>query len=193
MRRVAPLLVLVALTGCGKSDQLFPLRIGNEWTYNVKSGLSEFVSKVTVSRNIPVAGVQGFELSSPMGISRLVWKGDILYATVLSGSRFNPPLPMLNASEEKHTFRQAVRMYSGGKTYEAEATVAQETQTHTRDGRKFKATMTTTLLRMKDREVEIKSVYAPGIGLVEQTQRTQAVAGGSRKLFDLQMDCISGP
>ncbi len=195
MKRVLPLLFLAACFGCGKPDRLFPMQVGNEWTYNVKTTLAEFVTKISISRRVPVAGVEGYELTSPMGVSRLAWKGDVLYASALSGTRFNPPLPILNAAEEKHSFRvQNLRMYSAGVTYDVDATVEQEAQAHTRDGQKYRATITVTTLRLKDREIQIKSIYKPGIGLVEQVQRTQTNGSGdSRKLFDLQMDCISGP
>lgn len=195
MKRLAGLLPMALLaSGCGSSHPLFPLREGNEWTYSVKTALSEFIAKVKVSGRVPVAGMDGYELTSTMGVSRLVWKGDVLYASALSGTRFHPPLPLLRATEEDHSFRQQVRMYSGGKTYDVDATIDQKTQPYTRAGRRFRATVTTALLRLSDREIEIRSVYAPGTGLLEQVQRTRSIGqGDSRTQFDLQMDCISGP
>jgi len=194
LKKLIPLALPPIPLGFGRSDQLFPLQVGNQWTYNVKTALPEFISKVTVARRIPVAGVEGYELTSTMGTSRLVWKDKVLYATVLSGSRFNPPLPLLRDTEEKHSFRQKLRMYASGKTYEVDATVDQETQPYTRGGKRFRATVTMTTLRLKDREIEIRSVYSPGTGLMEQVQRTRNLgADGGRTQFDLQMDYLSGP
>lgn len=185
------MLVLV-LTGCGVDDKLMPLRVGNEWSYNVKTGLPESVASVKVSRELPVAGQAGYELNSPMGVSRLTWKGELLVATVIGNSRFNPPLPLLNSIDQKQTTKWVGRMYAQGRTYEATATLTQEPSPLTREGRKHQAVKTVLLIRLPSRELEVQTWYAPGIGILNQVQRTRQGTEGVGR-FDIEMDYLSGP
>jgi len=186
------LIGLVLLAGCGADDRLMPLRVGNEWSYDVKTGLPESVASLKVTREVPVAGIVGCELDGPMGISRMAWKGETLIASVLGNSRFSPPIPLLNSIEERHTEKWSGRMYSHGKTYDAQATLSQEPTPLTREGRKYQATKTVLLLRLPDRELEIQTWYAPGYGILNQVQRTRT---GSESVgrFDVELDYLSGP
>lgn len=192
MNRRWVLLGLVLIAGCGADDRLMPLRVGNEWTYNVKTGLPETVAGMKVTREVPVAGIVGYELDGPMGISRMTWSGERLVASVLGNSRFSPPIPLLNSMEERHTETWKGRMYSHGKTYEVQATLSQEPTPLTREGRKYQATKTVLLLRLPDRELEIQTWYAPGYGILNQVQRTRT---GSENVgrFDVELDYLSGP
>lgn len=192
MNRRWALIGLVVLAGCGADDRLMPLRVGNEWSYDVKTGLPESVAALKVTREVPVAGTTGYELDSPMGISRMAWKGETLIASVLGNSRFSPPLSLLNSIEERQTTKWDGRMYSHGKTYEYKASLSQEPTPLTREGRKYQAVMTTLLLRLPDRELEIQTWYAPGYGILNQVQRTRS---GSESVgrFDVELDYLSGP
>lgn len=169
-----------------------PLRVGNEWSYNVKTGLPESVASVKVTREVPVAGKTGYELMSAMGLSRMTWKGEMLVATVLGNTRFNPPLPLLNSIEQKQTTKWTGRMYAQGRTYEADATLSQEQTLLTREGRKHRAIKTVLLIRLPNREMEVQTWYAPGIGILNQVQRTRQGTEGVGR-FDVEMDYLSGP
>lgn len=183
--------VLIAC-GCSQGDPLFPLRMGNEWSYSVKTGLAEYVESIKVSKELPVGGRQGYELTSSMGMTRLAWVDGVLLATALTGTRFNPPIPVLTSSEDTATLKWKGRMYSGGHTYEADATVTQSPDALHRDGRRLAAIKTATLIRLSDREIEIQSWYVTGTGLVNQVQRTR-MQGQESGRFDLEMDYLSGP
>lgn len=186
------LLAIVFVAGCGNDDRLMPLRVGNEWSYDVKTGLPESVDKVKVTREVPVADTVGFELSGAMGLSRMAWKGETLVASVLGNSRFSPPLPLLNSIEEKQTTKWKGRMYSQGRTYEATATLSQEPTPLTREARKYQAVKTTLLIRLNDRELEVQTWYAPGVGILNQVQRTRT-GDESVGRFDVELDYLSGP
>lgn len=186
------LLAAFALIGCGADDRLMPLRVGNEWSYDVKTGLPESVASVKITREVPVAGITGYELNGPMGLSRVAWKGEMLVATVLGNARFHPPLPLLNSIEEKQTTKWSGRMYSLGRTYEAQATLSQESTPLTREGRKYRAIKTVMLIRLPSRELEIQTWYAPGVGILNQVQRTREGGEGVGR-FDIELDYLSGP
>lgn len=169
-----------------------PLRVGNEWSYDVKTGLPETVAVVKVTREVPVDGQVGYELDGPMGISRMTWKGELLIGSVLGNSRFSPPIPLLNSIEERQTTKWKGRMYSHGKTYEAEGSLSQEPTPLTREGRKYQAIKTVLLLRLPDRELEVQTWYAPGYGILNQVQRTRT-GGENVGRFDVELDYLSGP
>ncbi len=184
--------VVLVLAGCGADDKLMPLRVGNEWSYGVKTGLPETVASVKVTREIPVAGKTGYELTSPMGISRMTWKGERLVATVLGNSRFQPPLPLLNSIEQKYTEQWEGRMYAQGRTFAARATLSQEPVPLTREGKKHRAIKTILLIQLPSQELEIQSWYAPGVGILNQVQRTRQGTDGVGR-FDVEMDYLTGP
>ena len=192
MRTLALAGFFILLAGCGSPDQLFPLRVDNEWSYSVKTGIPEYVEEIKVTKRVPVAGIQGYELASAMGISRLVWKGDTLFATALTGTRFNPPMPLLSSAEEKATFPWEGTVYSGGKAHKATATLTQTSEPLIRDGRKTPTTKTVLLVRLADRELETVTWYAPGTGMIMQVQRTKK-QGQTDGQFDLQLDYLGGP
>lgn len=185
-------LPILALAGCGSSDQLFPLRLDNEWSYSVKTGIPEYVEEIKVTKRVPVDGIQGYELQSAMGISRLAWRGETLLATALTGTRFRPALPMLSSADDRATFQWEGTVYSGGRAYKGKATVSQSSEPLTRDGRKTNATKTILVLMLPDREVETVSWYVAGNGLVMQVQRTKK-RGRADAEFDFQLDYLGGP
>lgn len=190
--RVLPVLAALFIAGCGADDRLMPLQVGNEWSYDVKTGLPESVASLKVTREVPVADQTGYEISGPMGISRLTWKGEMLVASVLGNTRFHPPLPLLNSIEEKQTTKWSGRMYSQGRTFEAEATLSQEPTPLSREGRKYRAIKTVMLIRLPSRELEIQTWYAPGVGILNQVQRTREGGEGVGR-FDIELDYLSGP
>lgn len=188
----ALLVIVAAMAGCDSRDNLFPLRVGNEWSYGVKTGLADYVEAIKVSRQVPVAGVQGYELTSSMGITRIAWKGETLYARVLTGTRFEPPLPILNGAEEKHTYRWEGSIYSAGKAYKGTATIEQDAESLTQSGHKLNTIKSVITVRLPDREIRTESFYAPGTGLVNQVERT-TLNGQETARFDVEMDYLSGP
>src|SRR4051812_5776034 len=95
--------VALLLGGCGSGNDYMPLSVGNEWTYTVSNGFSERVQNVKVTRRVPVAGTQGFELQGPTGMSRMAWKGNTLYASVLPNARLLKAVPLLIANDPKAT------------------------------------------------------------------------------------------
>lgn len=192
IRRFALGLLITVLAGCGADDRLMPLRVGNEWSYHVKTGLPEAVATVKVVGEVPVAGQTGYELSGAMGLTRLTWKGELLVATVMGNSRFHPPLPLLNSIEERQTTKWKGRMYSQGRTYEGDGTLSQEPASLTREGRKYRAIKTILLLRLSERELEVQTWYAPGVGILNQVQRTRQ-GGDPLGRFDVELDYLSGP
>jgi hypothetical protein len=83
------------LSGCGTNDEWMPMKVHRRWTYRVRAGFERHTVPITVSREITVASTTGFELASPLGVSRLAWKSGHLVAESMVNARFIPPIPLL--------------------------------------------------------------------------------------------------
>lgn len=181
--------IVVAGIGCSKSNDIFPLKVGSEWRYSAKNHLGQFLHSVKVTREIPTSVGLGYELRGALGDSILAWDGAILRASVLAGTRFNPPIRLLNASGKTATLTWKGKAYAGGKTVDASAVVTQGEGEWNSDMRR-KATKTTMVLTMPDKTLTIETLYVAGIGPVSQSQRETT---GGISDFELSMEHISGP
>lgn len=184
------ILSLAALAaGCGGGgNELYPLKVGNHWSYTVNNGFASYVQNVQVTREVPVAGGKGFEVSSGMGVSRMGWKGSVLYATMLPNSRFpTSPLPLLVANDPKASRTWNGQIESAGAILPAQATLHQSTESLNVNSRKVDATKVVVTLRLpKSTVIELETYYAKGIGVVMQKQRTNGK-------LDVGLEYLSGP
>jgi hypothetical protein len=194
MSRIGGMSILLAfgLWGCGSESDLFPLAVGNEWSYNVKNGLTEYEQSVKAVRQLPTAGTMGYELQGPMGISRLAWKSDALYASALPNARLDPPLPILLAGSGKDTRVWRGQIEALGQTSQAEALIRQEPESITHGSQRHSAIKTVINLKYSGREIELQTWYVKGIGPVRQVQRTTEGQQATEQ-FDVAMEYLAGP
>jgi hypothetical protein len=178
------------LGGCSSGERLFPMQVGNTWTYQVKNGMAEFVQPVKLVRTVPVNGVEGYELSSPMGFSRLAWKDRVLYGSVFSNLRANPPIPMLDARRDKTELKWKGRVFFSGKPYDALGELQQEPFKKDAQGRERKGIRTTLTIQFDGKSMEIQTWYVPNVGPISQVQRTFE---GRTERFDVSLDLLTGP
>jgi hypothetical protein len=166
---------LLGLAGCRGGPSLMPLDIGHKWTYIVKSPRSfdTYVTPIKVARRISVAGVEGVELTSDLGVSRLAWVGDGLMAERLIGTQFSPPLPLVFGTNETYE-----RPWKGQVTFVDNASPATATQSQKAfddfplGGKKIHTIISTIHLKTAARSIELLTWFAPGRGIVQQEQRT---------------------
>jgi hypothetical protein len=184
--RTAPLLTLLLAVGCGGPTDLYPLRVGADWTYRVTTGFAESVQTIKVTRRVPVAYTSGFELDGPMGISRLAWRGGTLYAEVLPNTRIYKPMPMLVAGDPKATERWTGMVEVMGSAQKAQEFLHQEPDSIELGSKKYEAIKATLNLKLPDKEVELETWYAPGIGPIRQEQRTNGK-------LDMKVELLGGP
>jgi hypothetical protein len=190
MKALLPVLALALLAGCKTQDRLFPMKVGTYWKYDVQNGLAVFPGTVTVARNVPVEGVMGYELESELGTSRVAWKNGKLIATVLSGMRANPALPLVDGTKTKSTEEWKGRLFTGGKTVPCTAKLSQMPETYNKGTRELKTTKAILAIYLPDREIELTTWYANGIGPLSQVQRSKQ--GGTVR-FDIGMEHLGGP
>lgn len=183
-------IAIAAIAGCSKPHDLYPLKVGNQWQYTANNHLGVFLHTVKVTRETPTPLGMGYELRGSLGDSIVVWDGPILRATVLSGTRFNPPLPLLDSTRAEAELSWKGRMHSAGKTLEATATLKQ-TNTEWGTGNKVKATQTDLTIRSAERTVTVTTIYVRSRGPVSQTQHV-SIANG-QPAFEVSLEHLNGP
>lgn len=162
-------LVALAVAGCGGSESLMPLRVGEKRNYIVRFPFYGTVEAVTVAGRTSVAGVEGFELQGNLGMSRVAWKGGSLVAEVLNHSRFAPALPLMPASR-KASWSGTVHLLNS--PFPAEAKIEQAEVQDQLLGRALPGRKSVVRLRVPDlnRTITVESTFLYGIGLVRQVQ-----------------------
>jgi hypothetical protein len=177
----------VVVAGCGRGgNAYFPMGIGSEWTYSVSGKLSATLAKSKCTKRVAVGGELGYRLEGTLGDSKVLVQGDVVKAGELGGTRYLPPITLLDASKIETLKAWRGTAIIGGKPVEASADITQREQSYTQNGRKIPAILVTTVLKYGDKEIESSALYAKGLGLVEQTHRVN----GS---FASRIEYQSGP
>lgn len=176
----------VAVAGCGAGgEEWMPMEPGRTWTYHARGGFVGYVEPVTVERAIAVAGAPGFELRGPLTTARLAWRDGKLLAEQVGGTRYVPPVPLLAPESEKSRDwsgrAQVLNVGLGAK-----GTLTQDREKLDLGGRQVDTRVTTLLLEMPRRRVEIRTWFAKGIGIVRQTQHTNGIQ-------DVAIDLVRWP
>jgi hypothetical protein len=187
------LLGLLTLVGCQRpSTAPMPLAEGARWNYAVFVPPQRYFDELKVGEPISVAGTNGFEVSSNMGVARLGWKNGILYASQTANARFEPALPLYTPtirpkaepgkSEPDENYRGTLT--AGGETIRVTGRVFREEklQAITANGVEYKAILCEAALVGGGRRFNLKTWFVNGIGIVQQEQRING-----RLLVQLQM------
>ena len=186
--------IAVGLVGCGSRDDWFPMKVGKHWTYQVRAGFDRRVEPVKVLRPLAVASSAGFELTGPLGVSRLAWKKGILLAESTVSVQFIPPVPILvtgaDLSKEKNKskpveYRVATwhgRVIVIGKERPGSAVLTERNEVIDFGSRKVPTILATLSLKVGLNEIVLKSWFQQGVGLIQQEQRTNGA-----RVIQLQM------
>lgn len=178
-------IALVLACGCARTNY-FPMALGDAWTYSVRTGLGiTSVEQVKVTRSLSVAGTGGWELSGPLGTSRLAWKDGVLVGETFSNLRFEPAIPLLVGGEKKaeRTWRGKVRHL--GTDLDAVATLSQSPGKDRLGTRDVEVLRTVLTLDLPGSKVIVESAYTERLGLVRQRQETSG-------RFDVALEYLGG-
>ncbi|AIE85384.1 hypothetical protein OP10G_2016 [Fimbriimonas ginsengisoli Gsoil 348] len=156
------------------------MEVGRATTYIARFGFDSRIEPIRVARRLSVAGEDGYELSGPLGVSRLAWQGGVLYADQAANAWFSPSLPMLAEDEKPRSWHG--RLVSMGRVQPASAKLVHKKTKVDIGSRKIDAILATLTLRLPTGTIQLESWYAPGTGLVQQEQRTNG-----KRLLQLQM------
>ena len=125
-----------------------------------------------VSRRIAVDGVEGYELTGPLGTARLAWHGTRLVAQALGGTTYDPPIPLLDSRlpqapvEWRGTVTAPVGICDG-------AAKLRHYADHTQFASKQTPAIETVLeLQAGKRRIELRSWFIYGVGLAKQEEHT---------------------
>lgn len=160
-----------------------PLEAGRAWTYTFRTGFQTFVETVTVGDAVAVGPVMGRTLSGPMGTSRLAWRGDLLVASRLAGTAFDPPIPIgvqTSAKEASRTWHGRIEAF--GISRGAHAALKLSRERLAVGGMKVQTVKTELTIVAKGSvasgsvpgatRIEVTTWFRPGVGIVRQEQRT---------------------
>ncbi len=164
------------LHGCSAAPNPMPLDLGREWTYAVSAGFQKFVEPVRVVGRVPVSKTEGYKLEGPLGTSHLAYEDGKLIASKFANSSFEPPLPLLdtrlkNESKPK-SWAWTGSLRSFGYDRPASATISQSKTKVDFAGESIDAIRTDILIRSKSAQIELRTWFRPGYGIVQQEQRT---------------------
>ena len=190
------------VVGCGSRDDWFPMKKGKHWKYQVRSGFETRVEPVSVLRPLAVASAEGFELTGPLGTSRLGWRNGTLYADLSSNAQFIPAVPLLvpgvqhSKEEQRHIDEQKKKLKAGirikkddliddkpaatwhgrvvvlGKERAASAVLREVAETIPLGVRNVATIHATLTVKLPNGNIVLESWYQQGVGLVQQEQRT---------------------
>lgn len=171
---ILTIIAIPLLCSCSRSPDLFPIEIGKSWKYVVTSGMSKTVATLKVTGRTPVDGVRGYELTSELGNFRVAWKDGWLIASDLAGTRFSPPMPILHADYKGViTWKGTVEAMGRAMSATAELTQAWGDKESRQDGKQ--GVLVKIRMAVGGKTIETESIYMPGIGLAEQSQRVDGL------------------
>ncbi len=172
MIRWLPVLFILPLVGCGNAQQkLMPLDAKAVWTYQAEPGLQSETVDIKVSGQVPVLDVNGYQLTSTWGNSRLAWKGDILLASELGGTRYQPPIPLLQTIPKAGKAEWKGTISVADKSIHATATLELK-DTEARIGsRDLPSTESVLTLKAGPDTHEILTWFVADYGIARQEQR----------------------
>jgi hypothetical protein len=150
-----------------------PLRVGRSWSYLARAGFDTYVTQLQASKQVPVAGTRGVELTSDLGASHMAWVGNALVADRLINAQFEPPLPLVYSTAETYE-----RPWKGKVTFIETSWPARATQSQSTDddltfeGHKLHCVRSVVKLQSEKGSIELITWFSDGIGIVQQEQRT---------------------
>lgn len=150
-----------------------PMQVGRSWKYSVNTGFDSYVLPTKVVRELSVANTRGYEISGPLGTSRLAWTKRGLVAEKLNNSQFVPPILLLSSGDTGAGVVWSGTVTNVDRSQNATAVLRQGTDNETTVGlEKLRATRSVLTLRLGKSDVELISWFVPERGIVMQEQRT---------------------
>jgi hypothetical protein len=177
-QRIAWSLVIgLSCVACGPDHSWLPLDAGRSWFYIVNDS-TKAEKKVypvlwRVGREIPVAGSMGRELTSELGVMRLAWKDSTLYMSESPTVTFAPAIPLFGDDRRETRWKGLARW--GSQRYDATARVTMTDEKIQQGTHDVAAKVSTVLLSLPNRGVELKTWFVAGTGIVRQEQRINNV------------------
>lgn len=203
----AALAVSACLLGCGEDTSYMPLEQGSQWSYTVFDS-AELPTHIEVAKPTRVGKEMGWELKSPhLGPLTLIWEGGVLKTTLISGTSFDPPLPLLSvkagfieAGKEAQATKErqlgivqwSGRLMIAGQWHEAKARLTQTLLEKDDPDKKLarskaEGCRVQMVLEWDDQSREITTSFVKGRGIIRQTSKLAGKEGSVSMIY------LSGP
>lgn len=164
------ILVPILLCSCSRGERdLMPLEVGNTWTYSLNTrDVGESLETLSIARRIALGEFVGYEITGDTGRTVVAWAGGVLLASELSGTRYEPALPLI-PGEPESTWEGVVVV--NGETTRASAKIARSKSTYELKNQARETVLVEhTIYIGEDTPMVIATHYADGIGILEQRQ-----------------------
>jgi hypothetical protein len=179
------LLVFPLTLSCSSGSSYMPSDIGTTWTYKVRTGFgAQHVVDTTITKRLSVTGAEGFELSGPLGATRMAWKDGTLWAQNFGNAQALPALPLLREDRQPSEWKGTIEAATGREN--ATARLTHESEKLENAGRTISTIRTQLVLKHARSTTTLTTWFAEGIGIIRQEQRTDGE-------FELRLDHVSGP
>ncbi len=204
----AALAAFACLVGCAEDTGYMPLEQGSQWSYTVYDS-AELPTHLEVSKPVRVGRNMGWELKSPhLGPLTLIWEGGILKTSLISGTVFDPPLPLLSlgagfrkpdddelsqkAGKPLGVVTWSGRMMIAGTWHDATAHLTQAQLAKDDPDKKLarseaEGCRVNLVLEWDGQSREITTSFVKGRGIIRQTSKTTGKEGS------ISMVYLSGP
>lgn len=203
----AALAASACLLGCGEDTSYMPLEQGSQWSYTVYDS-AELPTHIEVVKPARVGRDMGWELKSPhLGPLTLIWEGGVLKTNLISGTSFDPPLPLLNTKAgfiEPGKDAQATkdrqlgiaqwsgRLMAAGQWHEAKARLTQTLLDKDDPDKKLarskaEGCRVQLILEWGGQTREITTSFVKGRGIIRQTSKLAGKEGSVSMIY------LSGP
>jgi len=185
VNRTLLILLPLLLLSCSSGSSLMPSDVGTTWTYKVRTGFgAQHVVDATITKRLSVTGAEGFELSGPLGATRMAWKDGTLWAQNFGNAQAMPALPLLHEDRRPSEWKGILETAIGKERATARLTHANEKLESA--GRTISTTRTQLVIKRPRSTTTLTTWFAEGIGIVRQEQRSDGE-------FELRLDRVSGP
>ncbi|TYM27410.1 hypothetical protein FYL66_25720, partial [Salmonella enterica subsp. enterica serovar Typhimurium] len=136
-----------------------PLKVGAVWTYQSSTPIAQNVRTVKVDSRAWVNHGNGYQLRSESGLTNLIWSHDTLYAGKLSGTLYDPPLPVLRAGLDTADWKWDGQVTGPLAATQAHAEAKQVSTDRDVGGHKTKTEQVTLTITLGKRQQEIVTWY----------------------------------
>ncbi len=172
MKQILLIAPIIVLAGCAnRMESYMPIQKDSKWSYQAEPGLQNEVLDLEVIGRVPVGDSNGWRLNSGWGETHLAWQDNSLISSLLGGTRYDPPLPILSnlAATQRKEWKGDIIL--AGKRIQANGYITTSI-TDTRVGSLELPSIQSTLkLNLGKDEQEILTWFVQDYGIVRQEQR----------------------
>lgn len=187
MKYVFPTLLSLVTLGCKNGDESWmPLEPDAKWSYVARGDVTNALAEFEVADVTSVGSARGRVIRSSYGESRLAWMGTKLIASELGGTKYWPPIPLLDVSIKAGQIEWSGTAKTAGKVTSLTAVVRQSRVPYIIAQKEVSAIRTSITLRGEGVQEELTTWFVEQVGIAKQERR-------SKGKWVLSLSLVSGP